>query len=49
MWVDVRLALEAGVLRWLVLTDTKKALLVSFIVNAISATAGIYLVTARYE
>ncbi len=41
--VVIGLLLEAGVLRWRLISDTKKALLVSFIVNAFSATVGIYL------
>ena len=41
--VIVGLLLEAGVLRWRLIPDTKKALLVSLAANAFSATIGVYI------
>jgi hypothetical protein len=41
--VIIGLILEAGVLRWRLIPDTKKAILVSLVVNAISATVGVYI------
>lgn len=41
--VVVGLLLEAAVLRWKLLPTMKKALLVSTVANAISATVGIYV------
>jgi len=41
--VVLGLLLEAGVLRWRLISDTRKALLVSFVANAFSATVGIYV------
>lgn len=41
--VVIGMLLEFGFLRWRLITDTKKALLVAIIVNALSATVGVYL------
>jgi hypothetical protein len=41
--VILGLLLEAVVLRWRLLLDTKKALLISFIANAFSSTVGIFI------
>jgi len=41
--VIIGLLLEAGVLRWRLIPDTKKAIFVSLVVNAISATVGVYI------
>jgi len=41
--VVVGLTLEAGVLRWRLIPSITKAFLVSFVVNAFSATVGTYL------
>jgi hypothetical protein len=41
--VVIGLLLEAGVLRWRLISNPKKALLVSLVANAFSATVGIFL------
>jgi hypothetical protein len=41
--IIVGLVLEAAVLKWLLIPDLKKALVVSLVANAFSATVGIYL------